>query len=197
MFDGVRNDTILNAFNPAILMVWLANIDFSPCTSLSAVVNYVAKYAAKSETATASYRELASKILPHVSHRSPMLSFVSKMMNKIAAERDYPAQEAAHHLLQLQLVTCSRVIVQLDCRSPEDQRRYVINDERVRETLSNYQKYLARDEEAWNNLTYFQFMTKISFAKRPWHYWQTGQKIALSATFPVTKKRHSARTSAV
>ena len=92
MFDGVRNDAILNAFNPAILMAWLANIDFSPCTSLSAVVNYVAKYAAKSETATASYRELASKILPHVSHRSPMLSFVSKMMNKIAAERDYPAQ---------------------------------------------------------------------------------------------------------
>ena len=194
MFDGARNDAILNAFNPAILMAWLANIDFSPCTSLSAVVNYVAKYAAKSETATASYRELASKILPHVSHRSPMLSFVSKMMNKIAAERDYPAQEVAHHLLQLQLVTCSRVIVQLDCRSPEDQRRYVINDERVRETLSNYQKYLARDEEAWNNLTYFQFMTKISFAKRTG---KLGQKIALSATFPVTKKRHSARTSAV
>ena len=56
------------------------------------VVNYVAKYAAKSETITASYRELASKILPQVSHRSPMLSFVSKMMNKIVAERDYPAQ---------------------------------------------------------------------------------------------------------
>src|ERR1700694_5351905 len=51
-----------------------------------------------------------------------MLSFVSKMMNKIAAERDYPAQEVAHHLLQLQLVTCSRVIVQLDCRNPEDQQ---------------------------------------------------------------------------
>ena len=71
MFDGVRNDAILNAFNPAILMAWLANIDFSPCTSLSAVVNYVAKYAAKSETATASYQELASKILPHVLHCSP------------------------------------------------------------------------------------------------------------------------------
>ena len=188
MFDGARNDAILNAFNPAILMAWLGNIDFSPCTSLSAVVNYVAKYAAKSETATASYRELASKILPHVSHRSPMLSFVSKMMNKIAAERDYPAQEVAHHLLQLQLVTCSRVIVQLDCRSPEDQRRYVINDERARETLSNYQKYLARDEESWNNLTYFQFMTKISFAKRPWHYWQTGTKDRIIRYFPRYKK---------
>jgi hypothetical protein len=42
MFDGVRNDTILNVFNRAILMAWLANIDFFPCTSLSVVVNYIA-----------------------------------------------------------------------------------------------------------------------------------------------------------
>jgi hypothetical protein len=155
MFDEAHNDTILNVFNSVILMAWLANIDFFPYTTLSAVVNYVAKYASKSETATASYHELASKILLHVFYRSSMLFFVSKMMNKIAVERDYLAQEVTNHLLQLPLVTCSRVIIQVDCRNPKDQQRYIINDERIQETLLNYQKYLAHDEEVWNNLTYF------------------------------------------
>lgn len=33
---------------------------------------------------TATYKEMASKLLPHLFDRYPMLSFVSKMMNKLA-----------------------------------------------------------------------------------------------------------------
>ena len=189
MYDGARNDAILNGFNPAVILAWLANIDFSPCTSLSAVVNYVAKYAAKGEEATVSYREMASKILPHVSHRTPMLSFVSKMMNKIAAERDYPAQEIAHHLLELQLVHCSRQILKVDCRSPEAQRQYIIHDETVQETLSMYTKYLGReDTEDWSGISYFQFLTKVNFSKKPWRHWQAPAKDRVLRYFPKYKQ---------
>ncbi|EAQ87096.1 hypothetical protein CHGG_03715 [Chaetomium globosum CBS 148.51] len=141
------------------------------------------------EEATVSYREMASKILPHVSHRTPMLSFVSKMMNKIAAERDYPAQKIAHHLLELQLVHCSRQILKVDCRSPEAQRQYIIHDETVQETLSIYTKYLGReDTEDWSGISYFQFLTKVNFSKKPWRHWQAPAKDRVLRYFPKYKQ---------
>ncbi|KAH7115546.1 PLC-like phosphodiesterase [Dactylonectria macrodidyma] len=44
VFEAARNDSLMNNFNPAIILGWLANIDISPCTSLQAVITYAAKY---------------------------------------------------------------------------------------------------------------------------------------------------------
>ncbi|KAJ2971743.1 hypothetical protein NQ176_g7543 [Zarea fungicola] len=38
VFEAARNDSLINHFNPAIILGWLANIDISPCTSLQAVI---------------------------------------------------------------------------------------------------------------------------------------------------------------
>ncbi|XP_044718718.1 PIF1-like helicase domain-containing protein [Hirsutella rhossiliensis] len=41
IFEAARNDSLMNHFNPAIILGWLANIDISPCTSLQAVITAV------------------------------------------------------------------------------------------------------------------------------------------------------------
>jgi ATP-dependent DNA helicase PIF1 len=102
-FEAARNDSRMNQFNRLVSLCWLANTDFSPCTGIEAVINYAAKYCSKSELQTSTYAQLSKAILPHVSDRNPMLSFVSKMMNRLIGERDYSAQEVSHLLLGLPL----------------------------------------------------------------------------------------------
>ncbi|KJZ69841.1 hypothetical protein HIM_10769 [Hirsutella minnesotensis 3608] len=58
IFEAARNDSLMNHFNPAIILGWLANIDISPCTSLQAVITYAAKYCSKSEKKTEPYCKL-------------------------------------------------------------------------------------------------------------------------------------------
>ncbi|KAM4060881.1 PIF1-like helicase [Hirsutella rhossiliensis] len=61
VFEAARNDSLMNHFNPAIVLGWLANIDISPCTSLQAVITYAAKYCSKSEKKTEPYCKLADQ----------------------------------------------------------------------------------------------------------------------------------------
>ncbi|XP_044715328.1 PIF1-like helicase domain-containing protein [Hirsutella rhossiliensis] len=61
IFEAARNDSLMNHFNPAIILGWLANIDISPCTSLQAVITYAAKYCSKSEKKTEPYCKLADQ----------------------------------------------------------------------------------------------------------------------------------------
>jgi hypothetical protein len=74
-----------------------------------------------------------------------MLSFVSKILNKLIGERDYSAQEVCHVLLGLPLQEDSRVVVMVDCRPPDQQRRrleFSVGD--VEEKQSSYEAYLNR-----------------------------------------------------
>ncbi|EED11568.1 hypothetical protein TSTA_008640 [Talaromyces stipitatus ATCC 10500] len=51
-FYPIRNDVMMNPWNPCILMGWLANIDITPCTGSKALLDYIAKYASKAEKKT-------------------------------------------------------------------------------------------------------------------------------------------------
>jgi hypothetical protein len=75
----------------------------SPCISTAAVINYIAKYASKSETKSESFKDIAKVILPKVKSTRPLTSFVAKFMNKMAAERDWSVMEISHILLDLPL----------------------------------------------------------------------------------------------
>ena len=97
----------------------MANTDIQPPTTLHAVLSYVGKYVSKPEKASASYTELQGQVLPYINDHAPLLSFVSRMLNKLIGERDWSAQEVSHFLLQLPVQKSSRVLVSLDCR-PED-----------------------------------------------------------------------------
>ncbi|CAK7568575.1 MAG: hypothetical protein SEPTF4163_006570 [Sporothrix epigloea] len=66
--------------------------------------------------------------------------------------------------------------VGFSCRSPDSQKTHLINDDSVKESLSAYNKYLARDRQKWADLSFFTFLTKINFSKQPWRYRQASAK---------------------
>ena len=104
----------------------MANTDIQPPTSLHAVLSYLGKYVSKPEKSSASYTELQAQILPCINDQAPLLSFVSKMLNKLIGERDWSAQEVSHILLQLLVQKSSRMLVSLDCRLEEVQRDLIV-----------------------------------------------------------------------
>jgi hypothetical protein len=116
LFSPVRNQVTLNQCSTVITMGWMANTDIQPPTSLQAVLSYIAKYVSKPGRASTSYLEMQAQILPYVNDQAPLLSFVSKMLNKVIAERDWSAQEVSHILLKLPVQDSSWAVVSLDCR---------------------------------------------------------------------------------
>ncbi|EAQ88882.1 hypothetical protein CHGG_05501 [Chaetomium globosum CBS 148.51] len=175
-FEAERNDTHLNQYNPLLSLCWLANTDCSPCTSAEAVINHAAKYCSKSETQTSTYAQIAQSILPHISDNNPMISFVSKMMNKLIGERDYSAQEICHILLGLPLQEDSRVVQSVDCRPRERHARAIdiTADGDIEESRTVYEKYLRRPDHM-EDVSYFEFLQNWNFkARNPvrWAIWQ-------------------------
>ena len=138
-FAPVRNDPLLNHFNPAFTMGWLANIEVSPCTDQKAVLYYVFKYCTKAEIKTIKSKDIIKDLLPHVSSKSPMCSLVAKFMNKLIGERDISAQEACRLLLHLDLTSSSRTVGGLNVRSLEQLRRDLPNlDKSLASPLDTY-----------------------------------------------------------
>ena len=128
-----------------ITMGWMANTDIQPATTLRAVIDYVAKYCSKAEKASFAYSELQAQVLPNVSSRNPVLSFTSKMLNKLVGERDWSAQEICHIILGKGLYHSSRKVITFDCRPEKEQRHVVeLGDNEVQERKSNVQRYKER-----------------------------------------------------
>ncbi|XP_044714726.1 PIF1-like helicase domain-containing protein [Hirsutella rhossiliensis] len=96
---------------------------------VDAVITYAAKYCSKSEKKTEPYCKLADQVLPHTAHHQPLLSFSSRLMNKLIAERDYSAQEISHLLLNIPLQEGTRMVVYVDCRPLEQHARSYRVDE--------------------------------------------------------------------
>jgi hypothetical protein len=145
LFSPAQNQGTLNQCAPVIAMGWMANTDIQPPTDLRAVLSYIGKYVSKPEKSSASYTELQTQVLPYISDRAPLLSFVSKMLNKLIGERDWSAQEVSHLLLQLPVQKSSRMLVSLDCR-PEDVQRdlIVLESGEVTAQRSALQRYRGR-----------------------------------------------------
>ena len=181
VFEAARNDSLINHFNPAIILGWLANIDISPCTSLQAVITYAAKYCSKSEKKTEPYCKLADQVLPHTAHLQPLLSFSSRLMNKLIAERDYSAQEISHLLLNIPLQEGTRMVVVVDCRPLELHGRSYRVDEDVIETVGSYRKYLERNDQH-EDVTYLEYLH--SYNLKTWRRLAANAKKRVLSYFP-------------
>ncbi|OAQ57415.2 ATP-dependent DNA helicase PIF1 [Pochonia chlamydosporia 170] len=181
VFEAARNDNLMNHFNPAIILGWLANIDISPCTSLQAVITYAAKYCSKSEKKTEPYCKLADQVLPHTAHLQPLLSFSSRLMNKLIAERDYSAQEISHLLLNIPLQEGTRMVVSVDCRPLEQHARSYRVDEDVNETVGSYRKYLERSDQH-EDVTYLEYLQ--SYNLKTWRRLAANAKKRVLSYFP-------------
>jgi hypothetical protein len=145
-------------------MGWMANTDIQPPTSLFAVLTYVAKYVSKPEIKSKSYKDLQGMILPYTNERVPLLSFVSKMLNKLIGERDWSAQEVSHNLLQLPVQESSRSVVTLDCRPERVQDNLIVlegGDVKVqRSPMKKYQDWNidAPDAHGLRSATLFDWL---------------------------------------
>ena len=60
---SARNDGLINSFNPVQLSAWHANVDMQYCVSRCKVVEYVTKYATKSEPRSLPLREVYANIV--------------------------------------------------------------------------------------------------------------------------------------
>ncbi|XP_044717935.1 PIF1-like helicase domain-containing protein [Hirsutella rhossiliensis] len=174
---GERNDGQINHYNRLLTVAWLANTDVSPCTSLQQVIDYAAKYCSKSEKKSESFAQIGKALMPRVKDHNPLISFTSKLLNQLVAERDYSKQEVSHLLLGLPLQEGSRTCLYVDCRNPDRHSRFLrIDGDEVEEAPNVYEKYTQRPE-ALADLCYVSFLKCWNFRPRDpskWKQWQPG-----------------------
>ncbi|EXU95371.1 PIF1-like helicase [Metarhizium robertsii] len=176
-FRGERNDSQINHYNRLLTVAWLANTDISPCTSLQQVVDYAAKYCSKSEKKSESFAQIGKALMPRVKDQNPLISFTSKLLNQLVAERDYSKQEVSHLLLGLPLQEGSRTCLYVDCRNPgRHSRSLQMDGDEVDEAPNVYEKYKQRPESL-GDLAYVSFLKYWNFRPRDpskWKQWQPG-----------------------
>ena len=89
-----RNDCLLNSYNPVQLSAWRANVDMQYIVSRNRVLNYIAKYAAKSEPRSKGLKAVYSNVLKTLKSDGSSLKMVQKLMISSVGERDYSAQQS-------------------------------------------------------------------------------------------------------
>jgi hypothetical protein len=87
-FLSVRNDGRLNNYNCLMTLSWLTNTDIALYTGARAVLDYIGKYCTKAEHKYETYRQVIQQILTKLATTKPLLSLVSRTMNKLIGERD-------------------------------------------------------------------------------------------------------------
>ncbi|EED12765.1 conserved hypothetical protein [Talaromyces stipitatus ATCC 10500] len=136
-FYPIRNDAMINAWNPCILMGWLANIGIAPCTGSKALLDYIAKYASKAEKKTESYKDTMKGFLPKLNPQNPFL------LLRICINVDCRPEEVH-----------SAAFVPVE---PE-----IEGDETVQRGLSPLEKYKRRFP-LFEDLSYFTFLREFDF----------------------------------
>jgi len=106
-FEPKRNDRLMNPFNTPMILGWRANIDIKPVLSKFAAIDYIAKYASKSEKQAPAFPELLASVANSIGGDGTAQSACQKMLNKMLGEHTYSAQETAHLLLGIPLVRAS------------------------------------------------------------------------------------------
>ena len=61
-YNLARNDSLLNIYNPTILSIWRANVDFQLVLSRHVVLKYISKYPSKVEPKLESYHAILSHL---------------------------------------------------------------------------------------------------------------------------------------
>ena len=156
-----RNDPLINSFNPTQLSSWRANVDMQYCVSRNKVIQYLAKYAAKSEPRSQPLKEIYKNIIGGLTDNDTTLKAVQKLLINSVGERDYSAQETSHLLLQIPMFLCSRnfVVLSVDGTRLVEER---LDDDQPATTLSLLDHYVSRPSS-----TIFEVMTLLYYTQ---HY---------------------------
>ena len=114
IYEPARNDDRVNTHNRTILQLWRANVDWQPVLSRHAVMNYIAKYAAKAEKSSETYHQMLVRLANIENPNEAASKAYKRLLTETLIERDIGAQETCHMLLELPLVESSRVFVTLN-----------------------------------------------------------------------------------
>ncbi|KJZ70760.1 hypothetical protein HIM_09844 [Hirsutella minnesotensis 3608] len=124
-----------------------------------------------------SFAQIGKALMPRVKDHNPLISFTSKLLNQLVAERDYSKQEVSHLLLGLPLQEGSRTCLYVDSRNPDRHSRSLrIDGDEVDEAPNVYEKYCQR-LEALADQSYVSFLECWNFRPRDpskWKKWQPG-----------------------
>ena len=156
-----RNDGLINSYNPVQLSAWRGNVDQQYCVSNHKVINYITKYATKSEPRSQTMKEVYSKIARNLNDDSSALQVVQKLLTNSVGERDLSAQETCHLLLQLPLVKSTRDHTTLSLNGSRQVQEMQSNDSATPATVpSILDHYLQRP---YNST--FEGMTLLHYAQ--------------------------------
>ena len=161
-----RNDSLLNSYNPVQLSAWRANVDMQYIVSRRRVLNYIAKYATRSETRSKGLKGVYGTILKSMKDNGNSLKVVQKLLINSVGERDYSAQETCHLIMQLPMFRASRdfVILSLDGSREVDDK---LEEGQVVTVDSQLDHYCARPtSQQFENLTLLQFVERYKLPKR-------------------------------
>jgi ATP-dependent DNA helicase PIF1 len=64
----------------------MANMDISPPYIINTVLNYITKYILKEEKKSILYKQILRYIILYINCQAPLLSFISKILNKLIRE---------------------------------------------------------------------------------------------------------------
>ncbi|CAK5263583.1 unnamed protein product [Mycena citricolor] len=84
-FEPRQNDPLLNNYNRAMLLAWRANINIKPVLSKEATINYIAKYASKSEQQAPAFPEMLDTIVKQMDGAGSAQIACQKLLNKMLA----------------------------------------------------------------------------------------------------------------
>ena len=83
-----RNDPLINPHDRLQIQGWRANVDLKPILSMNAALQYISKYASKSEPRSAAFSEILNKILTDSNPGDSPLSVIQGLLLQTVAERD-------------------------------------------------------------------------------------------------------------
>lgn len=113
-FVLARNDPLINPHSRIQLQGWRANVNLKPVLNTHAALQYISKYASKSEPRSAAFSEILNEILCNSDPKETSLNPIQKLILHSVAEKDILAQEICHLVLSLPLYHSSRTFVTLN-----------------------------------------------------------------------------------
>ncbi|GBC15565.1 ATP-dependent DNA helicase PIF1 [Rhizophagus irregularis DAOM 181602=DAOM 197198] len=172
-----RNDEYVNPHDRLQLQGWRANVDLKPILSMNTALQYVSKYASKSEPRSAAFSEILNKILNENAPDASSLPVFQGLLLHTVAERDISAQETCHLLLNIPLYHSSRRFVTLNlnklthrwlCGTGDNNEESFLADSEVGQTVqSPLQKYWVRPAEL-DDVSLFRLHLQYNFWKGQW-----------------------------
>ena len=160
-----RNDSRLNSHQRLQLQGWRANCDIQLVVDYQACVEYLAKYAAKSETRSHLLKNTFSAIVHNCQSTADATTMIKKTVMKTLGQRDFSAQETMHHLLSLNFVSSSFIVFPVNLNGSHrlnlsDAPNEEVTTDSLLDTYAQRDKYQADLKCNLTNMNFLEFATK-------------------------------------